>query len=146
MPSPTKPPEPPGETPGTPNGRAFACSFRDRRTSLGSFSQLLIGGSQNDHSHELLGSNLKTEEIEEDNMALQVEVAGFGLCQTNDPYSLFVVCVQQENFEAWTVYRNFHSFVQLREQIIVNHPDIPPLIECDVMTLNVDMLESYRIS
>ena len=79
-------------------------------------------------------------------MALQVEVAGFGLCQTNDPYSLFVVCVQQENFEAWTVYRNFQSFVQLREQIIVNHPDIPALIECDVMTLNVDMLESCRIS
>ena len=79
-------------------------------------------------------------------MALQVEVAGFGLCQTHDPYSLFVVCVQQENFEAWTVYRNFQSFVQLREQIIVNHPDIPALIECDVMTLNVDMLESCRIS
>lgn len=79
-------------------------------------------------------------------MALKVEVAGFGLVQTNDPYSLFVVCVQQESFEPWTVYRNFNSFVQLREQIIPIHPEIPPLIDVDVSNMNVIKLESDRFA
>lgn len=77
-------------------------------------------------------------------MALNVEVAGFGHVQTHDPYSLFVVCVQQESFDPWTVYRNFNSFVQLREQIIPIHPDLPPLINCDVNNMDVDKLESDR--
>jgi serine/threonine protein kinase len=79
-------------------------------------------------------------------MALKVEVAGFGLVQTNDPYSLFIVCVQQENFDPWTVYRNFNSFVQLREQIIPMHPDIPRLIDCDVSNMNVVKLEYDRFA
>lgn len=79
-------------------------------------------------------------------MALQVEVAGFGLCQVNQPYSLFVVCVQQENFEAWTVYRNYNSFVLLYEQIIQSHPDVPPLVECESNNMNYEALETYRSS
>lgn len=77
-------------------------------------------------------------------MALRVEVAGFGLCRTAQPYSIFVICVQQEKFEAWTVYRRLHSFALLRDQLISHHPNIPALPSLDPNNLTLDYLESAR--
>lgn len=77
-------------------------------------------------------------------MALRVEVAGYGLCQTTAPYSVFVVCVQQEKFEAWTVYRRYNSFQLLREQLITLHPSIPVIPNFDTENLKLDNLESCR--
>jgi hypothetical protein len=62
---------------------------------------------------------------------LTVEVAGFGVCQDVNPYSILVVCVQQESFQAWTVYRRYNSFEQLASQLQSVHTKIPALPSCD---------------
>lgn len=77
-------------------------------------------------------------------MALRVEVAGFGLCKTANPYGTFIICVQQEKFEAWSVYRRFHSFLLLREQLISHHPNIPQLPALDANNLSLEYLENVR--
>lgn len=38
-------------------------------------------------------------------MALVVEVSGFGVCRSSAPHAIFVICVHQEKYESWTVYR-----------------------------------------
>ncbi|KAJ1439771.1 hypothetical protein B484DRAFT_391582 [Ochromonadaceae sp. CCMP2298] len=78
-------------------------------------------------------------------MALRVEVAGYGLCQTATPYSVFVVCVQQEKFEAWTVYRRYNSFQLLREQLLSLHPTLPPIPPFDAEDLRLENLENCRV-
>jgi hypothetical protein len=78
-------------------------------------------------------------------MALRVEVAGFGLCQTATPYSVFVVCVQQEKFEAWTVYRRYNSFLLLRDQLLSHHPQLPIIPHFDPDNLRLENLESCRL-
>lgn len=78
-------------------------------------------------------------------MALRVEVAGYGLCQTAQPYSVFVVCVQQEKFEAWTVYRRYNSFQLLRDQLILHHPALPVIPHFDPDNLRLENLESCRV-
>lgn len=77
-------------------------------------------------------------------MALKVEVAGFGVCQTNTPYSVFIVCVQQEKFEAWTVYRRYNSFNLLRDQLSPVHPGIPTIPHFDTDNLNFENLDRCR--
>lgn len=77
-------------------------------------------------------------------MALNVDVAGFGICKTAQPYVTFVICVQQEKFEAWTVYRRFQSFCILRDQLISHHPAIPQLAAFDHNNFNFEYLESFR--
>lgn len=77
-------------------------------------------------------------------MALRVEVAAFGICRTMEPYSLFVVCVQQEKFEAWVVYRRFNTFQLLREQLVALQPGIPELENVNTDDLNLDSLEKCR--
>lgn len=77
-------------------------------------------------------------------MALRVEVAGFGLCKTANPYGIFIICVQQEKFEAWSVYRRFHSFLLLRDQLISHHPSIPALPSLDANNLSPEYLEGVR--
>lgn len=77
-------------------------------------------------------------------MALRVEVAGYGLCRTASPHALFIICVQQEKFEAWTVYRRFHSFLMLREQLSAHFPQIPSVPGIDVSNFNPDYLEQAR--
>ncbi len=77
-------------------------------------------------------------------MALRVEVGGFGLCRTSVPYSVFIICVQQERFEAWTVYRRLNSFALLRDQLISHHPSIAPLPHLDPNNLDLNYLESAR--
>ena len=78
-------------------------------------------------------------------MALRVEVAGYGLCQTATPYSVFVVCVQQEKFEAWTVYRRYNSFMLLRDQLLSHHPQLPVIPHFDPDNLRLENLESCRV-
>lgn len=77
-------------------------------------------------------------------MALKVEVAGLGICRTATPYSVFIVCVQQEKFEAWTVYRRYNSFNLLRDQLIPAHPGIPPIPHFDADNLSYENLENCR--
>lgn len=77
-------------------------------------------------------------------MALRVEVAGYGLCRTANPHALFIICVQQDKFEAWTVYRRFHSFLMLREQLSTHHPQITSVPGVDVSNLSPDYLEQAR--
>lgn len=77
-------------------------------------------------------------------MALRVEVAGFGICKTTVPYTNFVICVQQEKFEAWTVYRRFQSFLILRDQLISHHPAISPLPAIDPANFDLLYLEQVR--
>lgn len=68
-------------------------------------------------------------------MALLVEVGGVGVCRVSTPYVLFVVTVQQVNFEPWTVYRTYESFSLLRDQICSYSPGIAPLPELDLSNI-----------
>ena len=77
-------------------------------------------------------------------MSLRVEVAGFGLCRTSHPYAVFVVCVQQEKFEAWTVYRRYNSFMLLREQLASLHPNMSPIPHYSPDSLSLENLEHGR--
>eukprot|EP01039_Chlorochromonas_danica_P010102 gene10102-11182_t len=77
-------------------------------------------------------------------MALRVEVGGYGLCRTAAPYAVFIICVQQDKFEPWTVYRRFASFLMLREQIASHFPTIPSVPGVDVTNLNPEYLEQAR--
>ena len=77
-------------------------------------------------------------------MSLSVEVSGFGLCQCGDPYSVMVICVQQESFQAWTVYRRYQSFVELAEQLRAMHPSVPPVPMFNANDLSIDTLDRCR--
>jgi hypothetical protein len=78
-------------------------------------------------------------------MALRVQVAGFGLCQTQSPYAVFIICVQQERFEPWTVYRRLNSFGVLRDQLISHHPTIASLPSIDPHDVSLRHLEHARV-
>lgn len=60
---------------------------------------------------------------------LTIEVAGYGICQDpgTPPYLVFVVCVQQESYQAWTVYRRCSSFQAISDQLRSLHPETPPV-------------------
>jgi PX domain len=129
-----------------------------RKRSFSSFmilSHLLLYVSCKEHSCRLLteieGSNGNLEEQRNrsnrsstGSMSLAVEVAGFGLCQTASPYSILVICVQQETFQAWTVYRRYSSFVSLAEQLQILHPSIPNVPMFNPDNLSMDNLDHCR--
>lgn len=78
-------------------------------------------------------------------MSLKVEVLGFGLCQSPpQPYSVFVVCVQQESFQAWTVYRKYAGFVSLYEQLQSVVTDVTSIPVIDGDSLDITYLEKAR--
>jgi hypothetical protein len=77
-------------------------------------------------------------------MALRVEVSGYGICKTQMPHAVFIICVQQEKFEAWTVYRRFQNFLLLRDQLIGHHPAVPALPAIDHNNFQTDYLEYVR--
>lgn len=77
-------------------------------------------------------------------MSLAVEVAGFGLCQITSPYSLLVICVQQESFQAWTVYRRYDNFLSLLEQLRILHPSVPSVPAFNPNNLAVSNLDGLR--
>jgi len=78
-------------------------------------------------------------------MSLTVEVAGYGICQTFHPYAVMVICVQQEKFQAWTVYRLFESFATLAEHLNAVYPSTPavPFIP-NPDDLSLENLEACR--
>lgn len=78
-------------------------------------------------------------------MSLVVEVAGYGLCKTPTPYSVLVICVQQENFQAWAVYRKYAQFQLLAEQLRALYPSIPSLPNSDLSDLSAGTLEALRV-
>ena len=77
-------------------------------------------------------------------MALAVEIGGFGICQAPSPHSIFVVCVQQESYQAWTVYRKFSSFPALSEQVQTLYPGTVQIPKIDGELLNIDNLDTCR--
>ena len=77
-------------------------------------------------------------------MSLTVEVAGFGLCQAIAPYSVLVICVQQETFQAWTVYRRYGTFLTLMDQLRVLHPSVPDVPEFNPDNLSIANLDNCR--
>lgn len=77
-------------------------------------------------------------------MALRVEVAGFGLTNHAPRQVIFIICVQQENFEAWYVYRRFQHFQELQEQLMSHQSTLSGLPVIDVNNLNLDYLEHAR--
>lgn len=74
---------------------------------------------------------------------LTVEAAGFGICQDVNPYSILVICVQQESFQAWTVYRRFNSFEQLALQLKSVYKNLPELPNCDPGMLHIKIIILY---
>ena len=78
-------------------------------------------------------------------MSLVVEVAGFGICRTETPYAVLVICVQQENFQAWAVYRRFSQFLNLSEQLRALYKTIPALPDLTQGELSLGSLESLRV-
>jgi hypothetical protein len=76
--------------------------------------------------------------------ALSVEVSGFGLIQSVNPYALMVICVQQESFQAWTVYRRYQAFVELADQLRALHPTVPPVPVFNADDLSIDNLDRCR--
>ena len=79
-------------------------------------------------------------------MALRVDVSGFGICRTDSPYPVYIVCVQQEKFEAWVVYRRFINFLQLQEHIKSLQPNLPLIPTMEADSLNMEKLESCRVT
>ena len=79
-------------------------------------------------------------------MSLAVEVAGFGLCQITSPYSLLVICVQQESFQAWTVYRRYDNFLSLLEQLRILHPSVPNVPAFNPNNLSLSNLDGLRFA
>ena len=77
-------------------------------------------------------------------MSLTVEVSGFGLCQSVNPYSVMVICVQQESFQAWTVYRRYQGFVELAEQLRAMHPTVAAVPAFNADDLSIDNLDRCR--
>ena len=76
-----------------------------------------------------------------------VEVAGFGVCnEGGNPFPVLVICVQQENFQAWTVYRRYNQFIILSDQLREPYPSIPTLPYFNELILSNDNLESCRES
>lgn len=77
-------------------------------------------------------------------MSLKVEVVDFGICRTATSYSVFLIHVYQERFEAWTVYRRIESFALLREHLLPFNPSIGELPYLDPNDLDLSRLESCR--
>ena len=82
-------------------------------------------------------------------MALYVEVSGYGMCHYppelgSESHSVLVVCLQQENFQAWTVYRRYSQFAILAEQLQTMYTDIVPIPQFDEMDFSVENLELCR--
>ena len=77
-------------------------------------------------------------------MSLVVEVAGFGLSSSGAP--VLVICVQQESFQAWTVYRSFAAFVSLAEQLQVLHPSVPAVPVFNPDDSSIATLDECRAS
>mmetsp|Transcript_26895 Transcript_26895/g.39844 ORF Transcript_26895/g.39844 Transcript_26895/m.39844 type:complete len:570 (+) Transcript_26895:148-1857(+) len=76
---------------------------------------------------------------------LTIEVAGYGICQDHSgPYIVYIICVQQETFQAWTVYRRYTSFVGISDQLRALHPDINPVPYISEAVLAADKMENNR--
>jgi hypothetical protein len=78
-------------------------------------------------------------------MSLVVEVAGYGICRSETPYAVLVICVQQENFQAWAVYRRFSHFLTLSEQLSSLYQTIPVLEDMSQLELSHEILEEMRV-
>eukprot|EP01041_Mallomonas_annulata_P011895 gene11895-24922_t len=77
-------------------------------------------------------------------MSLVVEVSAIGICRGFPPYGIFVVNVQKETSQVWTVYRRFSSFVSLYEQLKSLSTDIPEIPRIDERDISLEHMESAR--
>lgn len=75
---------------------------------------------------------------------LAIEVAGYGICQTQSPFVVYIICVHQESLQAWTVYRRYSAFCEISEQLRSLNAliqDVPRITD-DLSSL--DVLENNR--
>ena len=86
-------------------------------------------------------------------MTLAVEVTGYGICRAptsqNRPYAVFIICVQQEQFQGWIIYRRYHSFVTLAEHLkssLYSTGIIPSIPVCDENNHDVSRFSDSFIS
>jgi hypothetical protein len=72
-------------------------------------------------------------------MSLIVEVGGFAVSHGPAPHFMLIICAQQENFQAWTVYRRCQAFSILAEQLRAVDGSTPPLpyISADITMENM---------
>jgi len=78
-------------------------------------------------------------------MSLSVEIAGYGVVHGPSPYFMLIICAQQQNFQAWTVYRRVESFGTLADQLRALDPGLPLLPGVDPVTMTPDNMENCRI-
>lgn len=71
-------------------------------------------------------------------MALLVEVSGIGVCRSPtlsiSSYSAFIISVQQESYQIWTIYRRYQTFLALYDHLksgMQLYGFVPPLPHCD---------------
>lgn len=53
-----------------------------------------------------------------------IDVIGYGIAATSP---IFIICLQQDSFKDWTVYRAYAKFVELDNEIRAIYPDITAL-------------------
>lgn len=73
-------------------------------------------------------------------MSLCVDMTGVGICQMSPPFSVFVISVQQEGFQPWTVYRRYCHFQTLTEhlQAVYEIPGLPVFTDANGQAVNVE--------
>ena len=81
-------------------------------------------------------------------MVLVVEVVAVGVCRAPSSailsYSAFIVSVQQDAYQGWTIYRRYQSFVALYEHLkLMVQPQglisVPQLPLCDPNNFQVGL-------
>lgn len=82
-------------------------------------------------------------------MALYVEVSGVGVCRSPSlsvsSYSAFIISVQQESYQGWTIYRRYQTFMALYDHLksgAQQYGFVPPLPQCDPNNFQIQYLES----
>lgn len=77
-------------------------------------------------------------------ISLCVEVSAFGICRGFPNTGIFVVTVQKEAAQMWTVYRRYVSFAALGEQLKMVYPEILSVPIIDAQNTALDYMEECR--
>lgn len=79
------------------------------------------------------------------NISLTVEISAFGICRGfPTQYGIFVVNVQKESSQSWTVYRRFASFLSLSDQLKSLNPTVPQVPQIDDRDITLEYMEYAR--
>ena len=61
-----------------------------------------------------------------------IDVIGYGISESSP---VFIICLQQDSFQDWTVYREYSKFIELDNELRAIYPDI---IALPVENIEVD--------